>query len=107
MSRTLSGHMVRSSVVLPRIPLCWNFGYAPPSRLNTMASWNSAALGSRVKHVTRANILLNGFGDALDRDPRYAAAVATNNLPALEEIVRAKALETRAVMMQDASNESP
>jgi tetratricopeptide (TPR) repeat protein len=61
----------------------------------------------RGKHVEQLNLLLNGFGEALLTDPRYAAAVAANDLATFQAVVQEKALATRAVLMRDASQALP
>jgi hypothetical protein len=61
----------------------------------------------RAKHVERLNLRLNGLGEALLADPRYAAAAAANDLTTFQAVVREEALATRAVLMRDVSQALP
>jgi hypothetical protein len=77
------------------------------SKLEYYQRIQARGIAVRSRHVARANRMLDPFLPAVEADPRYAAAIASNNVRDFQVVVQEKGRAIHESMMRDAETVDP
>src|SRR5262249_21736863 len=77
------------------------------SKLEYYERIQARGIAVRARHVERANLMLDPLRHAVETDPRYAAAIASNNARDLQAFFKEKGRPIHESMMRDAETVGP